>query len=290
VLLRCIQGRIFKIIKLQNESFGKIPSASQLFFNFSLSGLVQSRATRHLPAMKRTFTALAIALVSTVPVRAQAPDARAILDGARMAATLTHLNDGLVGSLKKDGKSTPVALFLKGKDIQFQIEERKGAPQIFHLRLNDNSFDLFEIIDGKTVRFPEAKLIQPIAGTDVTYEDLALRFFYWPNPRFEGENNINGEACYKIRIDKPKDTAGRYSAVYIWVHKKYGAFMRIEGYDKNGGLVKEFEVQKVMQVSDKVWTLEKMQVSTDDPATKRRLSITNLLFEKPAKPVPQGLH
>ena len=206
-----------------------------------------------------------------------------------MAVALNQLQDALIGSLKKDGKSVPVALFLKGKDIQFQIEEKKAAPQIFHLRLNDNSFDLFEMIDGKTLRFPEAKLVKPIAGTDVTYEDLALRFFYWPNPKLEGENTINGETCYKIRIDKPKEAAGHYSTVYIWVHKKYGAFMRIEGYDKNGGLVKEFEVQKVMQVSAKTWTLEKMQVSTNDPATKRRQSITTLLFEKPAKPMPQGL-
>ncbi|MEI7909195.1 MAG: outer membrane lipoprotein-sorting protein [Verrucomicrobiota bacterium] len=238
--------------------------------------------------MQLNFAVLAMLMVSNLPVRAQAPDARAILEGARMAASLTQLDEGLLGNLKKDGKSIPVALFLKGKDIQFQIEEHK-PPQIFHLRLNDNSFDLFEMVDGKTLRFPEAKLVQPIAGTDVTYEDLALRFFYWPNPKFEAEENINGEPCFKIRVDKPKDSAGRYAAVYIWVHKKYGAFMRIEGYDKNGGLVKDFEVQKVMQVTDKIWTLEKMQVATDDPATKRRLSITNMVFEKPVKAKPRGL-
>ena len=242
-----------------------------------------------LAPMQLNFAVLAIALISNIAVRAQTPDARAILEGARMAASLTQLDEGLSGNLKKDGKSVPVTLFLKGKDIQFQIEENKGAPNIFHLRLNDNSFDLFEIIDGKTVRFPDAKLVQAIAGTDVTYEDLALRFFYWPNPKFEAEENINGETCYKLRLDKPKDSAGRYAAVYIWVHKKYGAFMRIQGFDKNSGLVKEFQVQDVMQVSDKVWTLEKMQVASHDPATARRLSITNLLFEKPKHTKPRGL-
>ena len=240
--------------------------------------------------MQLNFAVLAIALISNIAVRAQTPDARAILEGARMAASLTQLDEGLSGNLKKDGKSVPLTLFLKGKDIQFQIEESKGVPQIFHLRLNDNSFDLFEIAGGKTVRFPDAKLVQAIAGTDVTYEDLALRFFYWPNPKFEAEENINGETCYKLRLDKPKDSAGRYAAVYIWVHKKYGAFMRIQGFDKNSGLVKEFQVQDVMQVSDKVWTLEKMQVATHDPATGRRLSITNLLFEKPKRATPRGLH
>ena len=65
--------------------------------------------------------------------------------------------------------------------------------------------------------------------------------------------------------------------------------MRIQGYDKNGGLAKEFQVQEVMQVTDKIWTLKKMQVATHDPATGRRLSITNMVFDSPKKSRPQGL-
>jgi hypothetical protein len=157
------------------------------------------------------------------------------------------------------------------------------------MQLNDDSFDLFEIVNGKLVKFPDAKLVQPIAGTDVTYEDLAMRFFYWPNPKLEGVENINGEDCYKIKVDKPKNSAGRYAAVYIWVHRKFGAFMRIAGYDKGGGLVKEFVVEEVMPVTDKIWSLKKMQVSTHDPVAKRRLSITSLVFDSPRKTKPQGL-
>lgn len=81
-------------------------------------------------------------------------------------------------------KKIPIEIFLKGKDIQFQFYENK-AWRVFHLRLNDDHNDLFEIIDGKTVDFPRAKLTESIAGTDLTYEDLALRFFYWPNPKLE---------------------------------------------------------------------------------------------------------
>lgn len=243
-------------------------------------------------------TVLAITLGAAAAVSAQqapdpaaAPNAVAILQGARMAATLTTLDEGLSGNLKKDGKTVPVTMFLKGKNIQFQFAEVKGTWQGFHMQLNDAAFDLFEVVNGKLVQFPAAKLTQPIAGTDVTYEDLAMRFFYWPNPKLEGVENINDEECYKIRVDKPNDTAGRYAAVYIWVHRKYGAFMRIRGYDKGGGLAKEFVVQEVMQVTDKIWSLKKMQISTYDPANQgRRLSITNLVFDEPKKARPKGLH
>jgi hypothetical protein len=44
-----------------------------------------------------------------------------------------------------------------------------------------------------------------------------------------------------------------------------------------------------MQVTDKIWTLEKMQVATNDTASGRRLSITNQVFDKPSKAKPQGL-
>jgi hypothetical protein len=241
------------------------------------------------------ITALALgahaaAQAQQAPAAAAPPDAAAILQGARMAATLTNLDEGLSGNLKKDGKTVPVTLFLKGKNIQFQFAEVKNTWQIYHMRLNDNSFDLFEMVNGATLRFPDAKLVQPIAGTDVTYEDLALRFFYWPNPKLEAVENINGEDCYKIRVDKPAGTAGRYAAVYIWVHRKFGAFMRIAGYDKGGGLAKEFVVQEIMPVNNNVWTLKKMQVATHDPATGRRLSITNLVFDSPNKARPKGLH
>ena len=73
---------------------------------------------------------------------AQEPDARRILEGARMAATLTHLEEGLGGNLRRDSRKTPVVLFLKGKDIQFQFSENNGPWRIFHMRIGDETFNL----------------------------------------------------------------------------------------------------------------------------------------------------
>jgi hypothetical protein len=233
---------------------------------------------------------IAAALVSSA--HAQQPDADAILKGARISATLTQLDktEPLNGNLSKDGKKIPIALFLDGKNIQFQFNEN-NTWRVFHMRLSDEKYDLFEMIEGKTQDFPAEKLTQPIAGTDLTYEDLALRFFYWPNPKLEATEDVGGQPCYKLRIDKPKGSPGKYEVVYIWVHQKFGAFMRIRGHDKNGGLVKEFEVESVMPVADNVWTLKKMKVATCDPNKDgRRISITDVTFEAPKKLAPRGLH
>lgn len=232
---------------------------------------------------------LATTMLATLSLFAQAPDPKAILDGARISATLTKLDNGLEGNLRKGNTKVPVTLFLKGKDIQFQYAEHKTDWRIFHMRIGDGTFDLFEIIDGKTINFPEKKLIEPIAGMDLTYEDLAMRFFYWPNPKLEGVEDVGGQSCYKIRIDKPKGVAGRYDVVYVWVHTKFGAFMRIRGHDKNAVLLKEFQVDDIMQVSKDVWTLRKMQVATCDPTTGRRVSITDVTFDTPNKSAPRGI-
>ena len=233
---------------------------------------------------------IALFFIATLGASAQQPDAKTILEGARMSATLTKLDDGLNGNLSKDGQKTPVTLFLKGKDIQFQFSENHGPWRIFHMRLGDSAFNLFEMIDGKTKDFPPDKLVSSIAQTDLTYEDLALRFFYWPNPKLEAMEEVGGQNCYKLRVDKPKGTSGRYEVVYVWVHVKFGAFMRIRGHDKTGGLLKEFQVEDIMQIAKDVWTLRKMQVATHDPVSSRRLSLTDVTFDSPKKSGPRGLH
>jgi hypothetical protein len=228
-----------------------------------------------------------VALV--LPLRGEEVSAESILQGARMATTLAKLDAGLTGHLRKGGLKVPVTLFLKGADIQFQFEEPNQALRIFHMRVGEKTFQLFEIENGKTMEFPPEKLQAAIGGTDLTYEDLALRFFYWPNPKLEGTEDVGGQSCYKIRVDKPSGMGGRYQVVYVWVHMKFGAFMRIRGYDQRGGLLKEFQVESVMQAAKDVWTLRKMQVSTHEPTTGRRLSITDVVFETPRSKKPLGL-
>lgn len=246
----------------------------------------------HIGRMNFKWLAIApcLAFALSTFARAQDPSAQQILESARISATLTQLEDGLRGNLRKGNRNIPITLFLKGKDIQFQFAETPDQWRIFHMRIGDEAFNLFEIVDSKTTTFPAEKIIEPIAGTDLTYEDLALRFFYWPNPHLEGQEDVGGQPCYKLRIDKPRGSAGRYEVVYVWIHRKFGAFMKIRGHDKNGGLVKEFQVEDIMKVADNVWTLRKMQVATCDPASGgRRLSITDVTFDSPQKATPKGI-
>jgi hypothetical protein len=251
---------------------------------------VPPHSLRH-PSMKPIplLVRLAALLWFSQAAFAQAPDAEAIMRGARMSSTLVHLEKGLSGKLRQGFRSVPLHLFLMGGEIQFQFTADKQKPQIFHMKLGEEICDLFEIKEGKRFNLTAEQLVAPIAATDLTYEDLSLRFLYWPHPKREGSEDVAGQPCHKIRLDKPTGTSGRYQTVYVWVHEKFGAFLRICGHNEKGGLVKEFQVEDVMQIAKDTWTLRKMQVSHYSPENGRRTSITDVTFDTPNQGAPRGL-
>ncbi len=224
--------------------------------------------------MKRWISRMLVAVLLTAPAWAQ--DAEQLMERARIGATLQHAD------LRGELEDTDVALFLKGKNIQFQfLENGKWVP--FHLKLGDDQFDLFEWKGGKSVPFPPAKLSQPIAGSDLTYEDLSFRFLYWPNPKLEGEERVNGFNCWKIRVNNP-GSKGAYAAVYVWIHKEFGAFMKIEGFDRSGKRLKRFEVRETQSVPGGGHTLKRMEVATMNG--DKTIGRSTLKFEKPERTVP----
>lgn len=227
-------------------------------------------------------------MVMAMPVVAQTPAVDDILETARYVATLQQHD--LKGQLRKGGVKTPVMLYLRGENIQFQyLSARTTKWSPFHTRLEKDHYDLFEMVDGKTLRFPDAKLGQAIEGTDLSYEDLALRFLYWPKGKVEGSEKIKGQDCWKVRLQNP-GKAGRYALVYVWVHKKAGALMQVVGY--NGGspakALKRFQVSDIMKIGD-AYTLRTMRVESYDPVANKVTGITYVEFDKPKAVGPKGL-
>lgn len=200
--------------------------------------------------------------------------AEKLLSGARYSATLQ--NQDLQGRMKKDGKENPVALFLRGQNIQFQYKVG-NVDKRFHMHLMENQFDLFEMIDGKKQKFDNAKLSAKINDTDLSFEDLSMRFLYWKDCTIVGEEKVSGQMCHKVRLVNP-DKSGDYRIVNIWVHQKYGALMSVVGYDLKGSPLKRFQVTDLMKVG-KNYTLKRMRV--DSVLGSKVTGTTYLEFDKP---------
>jgi hypothetical protein len=237
----------------------------------------------------KTLSLLGGLIFSVLSHAQDAPNAEQIIGGAKMVAALQQAD--LEGSMSRGRDKVPVALFLRNKDIQFQYWQA-NAWQKFHLRMNDDLCELFEMINDKQAKFPVNRLATPIAGMDLSYEDLSMRFFYWKNPVLEGSERVGVHNCWKIRLNNPGQ-GGAYQVMYVWIHQKYGAFMKIEGFNRQGQILKRFEVIEVMNIGknpsgQEVYTLEQMNVSTMNPANGRVLSQTKLIFKKPTAVGPKG--
>lgn len=236
--------------------------------------------------MKTLILSSALFLSSLLGASAQLPDADDILRTARYVATLQDTS--LTGTLRKDNSKVPIALFLhENEGIEFQVLEGKVWKK-FQLKLTDDEYDLFEGVGNNIKRFDKKRITQPVMQTDLTYEDLAMSFLYWPNATVLGEENLGvGRDAYKVRLINPK-AAGLYKTVDVWVHKASGALMRINGYRSDGKCIKVFEVTDIMRVGGGEYSIKTMKVQSYG-TDGRTTGITYLEFEKPKATAPQGL-
>lgn len=221
---------------------------------------------------------IALAFSMALSSLSQAQTAEQIMESVRQVAVLQG-EQTLTGVIRKGTKKVPLNLFLRGQDIQFGINNGKEG---FHLRLKEDNQELWEIVDGKPRRFQAKKIAAPIAGTDVSYEDLALKFLYWKNPWIVGSQKLNGMDCWRLHVINPNEE-GLYREVSIWVTKKQRALVRIIGYGPKPDArpMKQFEITDVMNVNG-VFTVETMKVSSFGKDRKVD-GITFLDFEKPKK-------
>lgn len=220
-------------------------------------------------------------------VKAEHPPVEELLETARFVAALQQQD--LIGQIRSEKKTLPVGLYLRKEDIQFTYTDPATGKDVrFHLRLAKDHYDLFEIEDGKTKRFPDNKLGEFVAGTDLSYEDLTMRFLYWPDGVIDGEEKVRGFDCWRIRLIN-KTGAGPYAQVHVWVHKKHRALMKVIGYTREGPALKRFEVEDLMKVGD-VFTLKRMRVDRfAGVAGNKVLGNTYLEFDRPKAVAPGGL-
>ena len=166
--------------------------------------------------------------------------------------------------------------------VPFVIEVGDGAvrygfsdpQQDILLRLGEDESTLEERRDGSKSTVPVSKFDDSVRGGLITYEDLALRFLYWKNPRLLESETVRSRDAWKIEIPAPRG-ASQYGVVRVWIDKQSAALLRIEGYDTDGRLVKRFEVVSAQKIDDQ-WMLKQMRVERIDPETRKTTGITYL--------------
>jgi hypothetical protein len=185
----------------------------------------------------------------------------------------------LTGALRDEssGRKETFALTMEQQIIRFRFS---NPNQIIHLDLSTAPASLREVKAGGATAVPLSRYDESVRGLQMNYEDLSLRFLYWPNAKLEKEEKVSFAKCWRVAVSAP-DAVGPYAAVRVWVHQGSGGVAKMEAYNRQQQLVKAYQVRKVQEVG-KTTILKEMRVESVDPATKKR-AITTMTLDNPEK-------
>ena len=207
------------------------------------------------PLAVKTRLIVVAALCLSCGGRAEpAPDAHEILRTVRAAQASQH--QMLQGRLRTGGRSVPFRLVINGPIIRYEFSD---PPQTIQLRLQDRSSRLEEITRGGSERVSAARLDAKVRGTDISYEDLALKFLYWPRASVQGEQTMLLRKCWKVAAEPASRDDSQYSRVMLWVEKESGALLQAEAFDDTGRLAKRFKVVSGQKING-LWFLKQMRI------------------------------
>jgi len=176
--------------------------------------------------------------------------------------------------LRKESGFIPFKLSLKPNYIRFRFD---NPPQAVHLDTSAEQLILREVVEGSNAPVPVARYGEFIRGTDITYEDLSMRFIYWPSPQILGNELIKTRPSWKLRLKNP-DARGPYSYVDVWIDKGSGGMIKLEGYshDAQPRLLKEFEVSHGRKIGD-IWIADVVRVRSFDKGEKQGTTYLEIL-------------
>jgi hypothetical protein len=213
-----------------------------------------------------------ISLCASAAVFAEpAPTAKDILDSVRILESQQQID--LKGQLRQDNTVVPFQLIQSGPLIRYIFTDPEESLQ---LEIGEEDSELDELSSDGVKKV--AQFDRKVRGTDVTYEDLALKFLYWPDATVVGRDNIKTRECWKLQLRAPSKKS-QYGIVMLWVDKNSGALMRMEGYDHEGKLSKKFEVVSAQKIDNR-WFLKQMRIEQLQPGTNKVLSRTYLEIKK----------
>jgi hypothetical protein len=204
------------------------------------------------------------------------PDAREILRSVRLAQAAQRLN--LRGQLRTGGQKIPFRLVVESGTVRYDFSD---PPQSIVLRLGDKGSRLEEVAGGNSERVSPAQFDDKVRGTDISYEDLSMRFLYWPAAAVQGEETKLLRRCWKVRVE-PGGAESQYSMVMLWVEQESGALLQAEAYDKAGSFARRFSVRSV-QKSEGAWILKQMRIEAAPAPGAKDRTPTYLEIEAPGR-------
>jgi len=125
----------------------------------------------------------------------------------------------------------------------------------------------------QVVKLDGSKATNNFAGSDFALLDLGLEFFNWPTQVVVMREMRKGRGC-DVLESRPAQ-AGLYSRVVSWIDQESRAqgqpgLLMAEGYDRQGKLLKEFEIKSFKKVAGR-WEVSEMEIRNRQTKGSTRL-------------------
>jgi len=216
-----------------------------------MRGTEETANTMACPTQVKSRIALLAALALLLPcipapaADPESPSARELL--ALVRANQSSQSRDLTGKLwvssyEEKRVEIPFRLLLRGNTITYQFTDK---PETLVLRLGEQSSRLDRVTgSGKTEKITGAKLDDPVRNTDISYEDLALKFLYWNNAVVEKEKeHLMTRSCWIVRAVPSRKDDSQYDMARLWIEPT-GGLLQAECY-AGGKLIRRFSVRNV---------------------------------------------
>src|ERR1700676_4740571 len=236
-------------------------------------GSARSFGFRHSFVLRPSAFVISFALMPISILAENPPSANEILESVRMRQAQQQID--LRGQLRENEIVVPFRLIQRGPTVRYIFS---NPDETLQLQIGQKDSRLEEVSGEGAEKILPAQFDRKVRGTNLTYEDLALKFLYWSNAIGEKEENIRTSNCWKLELHPPSRDS-QYGVVWLWIDKESGALMRMEGYDWNGKLAKRFEVISAQKIDNR-WFLKQMRIEEMKPGTNHVQSRTYLEIKK----------
>ncbi|MDX2227015.1 MAG: outer membrane lipoprotein-sorting protein [Verrucomicrobiae bacterium] len=196
---------------------------------------------------------------------------------ARLWRNFSMQKAEMKGILRTPGKIYPIIMTTDERDILLDVP---GANLSIRVSL---ASDKTAIKRGKSggkdmAELTAAQKKEKILDTDITYEDLGLKFLNWPDIREVGTDNIKTLASYAYDVEAPAGQSN-YKSVRFWISSEYFALLRVDGLNAEGLCIKRVEVNGVMKVGNS-YVIKEMMISSFTPGRTSSKSRTYLEIQE----------
>jgi outer membrane lipoprotein-sorting protein len=138
---------------------------------------------------------------------------------------------------------------------------------------------------NRLIKLPPSMMSQGWMGSDYTNDDI-LKESSVVNDythSFEGEENIDGRECYRVKMKSKEDADVIWGSQVRWIDKKDFLLMKAELYDEDGELVRT-EMGSQIKVMDGRTIPSRLELQpADEPGNKTIVVIREIKFNIPVQ-------